>query len=136
LNEHEGIEWAHRRTNIAQQGDAGFDDIGNWPQRLHCLGPYRSVIAGIGGIQHRERSLCLTQSKLPPSIRMPPIEVPWPPIYLVVECSTIAAPWSSGRQSTGAAVLSMIRGTPSSRPIFATSAIGNTMSLGLGSVSA
>src|SRR5688572_7533959 len=32
---------------------------------------------------------------------MPPIEVPWPPMYLVVECMTIAAPWSIGRQITG-----------------------------------
>ena len=57
-------------------------------------------------------------------------------MYLVVECSTIAAPWSNGRQSIGAAVLSMISGTPSSRPIFATSPIGNTVSFGLGNVSA
>ena len=33
---------------------------------------------------------------------MPPIEVPWPPMYLVVECMTIAAPCSIGWQSTGA----------------------------------
>ena len=66
---------------------------------------------------------------------MPPIEVPWPPIYLVVECMLIAAPCFKGWHSTGDAVLSMISGTPRSRPIFATSAIGNTASLGLGSVS-
>jgi len=63
---------------------------------------------------------------------MPPIEVPWPPIYFVVECMTTAAPWSSGRHKTGAAVLSTISGTPSSRPIRATSPIGNTSSFGLG----
>jgi hypothetical protein len=48
----------------------------------------------------------------------------------------MAAPWSNGRQIMGAAVLSMISGTPSSRPIAATSPIGSTVSLGLGKVSA
>ncbi len=67
---------------------------------------------------------------------MPPIEVPWPPIHLVVECMTIAAPRSRGRHRIGAAVLSMISGTPISRPSLATSAIGNTCSLGFGRVSA
>ncbi len=43
---------------------------------------------------------------------MPPIEVPCPPIYFVVEYTTMAAPCSSGRHSTGAAVLSTISGTP------------------------
>jgi hypothetical protein len=62
--------------------------------------------------------------------------VPCPPIHLVVEYITTAAPWSSGRHITGAAVLSMMSGTPSSRPIFATSPIGKTWSFGLGSVSA
>ena len=57
-------------------------------------------------------------------------------MYLVVECTTMAAPWSNGRQIIGAAVLSMISGTPSSRPIAATSPIGNTVSFGLGKVSA
>src|ERR1019366_6644317 len=27
LDKHEGVEWAHRRANIAQQGDAGLDDV-------------------------------------------------------------------------------------------------------------
>ena len=66
---------------------------------------------------------------------MPPIEVPWPPIYFVVECMVIVAPCLIGWHSIGQAVLSMISGTPSSLPILATSAIGNTASFGLGSVS-
>ena len=33
-----------------------------------------------------------SQSKFPPSIKTPPIEVPCPPMYLVVEYMTIAAP--------------------------------------------
>ena len=77
-----------------------------------------------------------SQSKLPPSMMTPPIEVPWPPIYLVVEYTTTAAPWSNGRTSSGAAVLSMISGMPKDRPIAATSAIGNGISFGLGRVSA
>ena len=66
----------------------------------------------------------------------PPIELPWPPRYLVSEYITTAAPCSNGRTIRGAAVLSMISGTPSGRPIAATSAIGNGRSFGLGSVSA
>ena len=52
---------------------------------------------------------------------------------LVVEWTTMAAPWSSGRQMIVAAVLSIISGMPSSRPIVATSATGKARSLGLGS---
>ena len=62
--------------------------------------------------------------------------MPWPPIHLVVEYITTAAPWSNGRHMIGEAVLSMISGTPSSRPIAATSPIGKTCSFGLGKVSA
>ncbi len=38
------------------------------------------------------------QSKLPPSTMIPPMEVPCPPMNLVVECRTIFAPHSNGRQ--------------------------------------
>ena len=62
--------------------------------------------------------------------------VPCPPIHFVVECITIAAPCSSGLHRMGAAVLSMISGTPILRPSAATSAIGKTLSFGFGSVSA
>ena len=67
---------------------------------------------------------------------MPPMLLPWPPMYFVVECITTAAPWSNGRTSSGAAVLSIMSGMPSVRPIAATSPIGNTSSFGFGSVSA
>ena len=49
---------------------------------------------------------------------------------------TTAAPYSNGLQLKGAAVLSTIRGIPKGLPILATSSIGKTESLGLGSVSA
>ena len=67
---------------------------------------------------------------------MPPMAVPWPPMYFVVEWTMMAAPWSKGLQITGQAVLSMISGTPSSRPMRATSAMGNMASFGLGRDSA
>jgi len=42
---------------------------------------------------------------------IPPIEVPWPPMNLVAECSTMSAPCSIGRHRYGEAnVLSMTRG--------------------------
>ena len=43
----------------------------------------------------------------------PPIDVPWPPMNLVAECTTMSAPHSNGRMSHGVAtVLSTISGTP------------------------
>ena len=106
------------RAEVAQQRHPRLDDVGDRAQRLDRLrSTPRRDSSGRAVFSSGKRSACSSQSKLPPSTRMPPIEVPWPPIYLVVECMTIAAPWSSGRQSTGAAVLSMISGTPSSRPI-------------------
>ncbi len=44
---------------------------------------------------------------------MPPIDVPWPPMYFVSECTTMSAPNSIGFISTGVGtVLSTITGTP------------------------
>ncbi len=40
--------------------------------------------------------LPLVQSNLPESTMMPPMAVPWPPIHLVVECTTMSAPRRSG----------------------------------------
>ncbi len=37
------------------------------------------------------------QSKVPPSTMMPPIELPWPPMNLVSEWTTMSAPCSIGR---------------------------------------
>ncbi len=48
---------------------------------------------------------------MPPSTMMPPIDVPWPPMNLVAECTTMSAPCSIGRISHGlATVLSTISG--------------------------
>ncbi len=57
-------------------------------------------------------------------------------MYFVVEYIVTAAPWSNGRTSVGEAVLSMISGMPNFLPIAATSAMGNAISFGFGSVSA
>ena len=38
------------------------------------------------------------QSKLEPSVMMPPIEVPWPPTHLVADSTMMSAPNLSGRQ--------------------------------------
>ena len=32
---------------------------------------------------------------------MPPIDVPWPPMYFVAECTATSAPWSKTRQWIG-----------------------------------
>ena len=58
------------------------------------------------------------------------------PLGIPLIMDNTAAPWSNGRTSSGAAVLSMISGMPKRRPIAATSAIGKAISFGLGSVSA
>ena len=79
-------------ADVAQQHDPGADDVGDGAHRLRRLGPHRAVIAGIGLVQGGEALLVRAQSKLPPSTMMPPIEVPCPPMYLVVECTTMAAP--------------------------------------------
>ena len=62
--------------------------------------------------------------------------MPCPPIHLVKEWITIAAPCLIGLHVIGAAVLSTIRGIPIFLPNIATSSIGKTLSLGFGNVSA
>ena len=69
---------------------------------------------GSGSVKPGKRSLA-EKSNDPASTRTPPIELPWPPMYLVAECTTMSAPCSKGRISHGVAtVLSMINGTPTS----------------------
>ena len=85
LQDQERVERRHRRAQVAQQRHARLDDVGDRPERLDRLGPDRAVIAGIGRVQRRLAArVCASQSKLPPSTTMPPIEVPCPPRYLVV----------------------------------------------------
>ena len=58
----------------------------------------------IGLIRSRKSgnlSAWASQSKLPLSTIAPPTQVAWPSIYFVVECVTISAPHSKGRQLIG-----------------------------------
>ena len=67
---------------------------------------------------------------------MPPIELPWPPMNLVIEWMTMSAPHSKGRQRYGVAmVLSTISGTPWRRAIAATASRSMTMPPGLARLS-
>ena len=66
----------------------------------------------------------------------PPIDVPWPPRNLVVECTTMCAPHSSGRMRYGVGtVLSTISGMPSSWPTLDMPSMSSTSFFGLASVS-
>src|ERR1700679_2234351 len=78
----------------------------------------------------------LLKSNLPESRSTPPIAVPWPPMNLVAECTTIVAPCSIGLHRAGVAiVLSTIRGTPRDAASAATRAMSRTAPLGLPIVS-
>ena len=103
--------------------DAGAEDVGDRAERLHRLGPDRAVIGcGRAAFSSGKRSACASQSKLPPSTMS------------AADRGAVAADILGGRidddrramlerpaRCTGAAVLSMISGTPSERPMSATS---------------
>ena len=61
--------------------------------------------------------------------------VPWPPIHFVRLWTMTSAPWSNGRASRGANVLSTMSGTPRSCAIAAIASKSGTSSLGLPIVS-
>ena len=68
---------------------------------------------------------------------MPPIDVPWPPMYFVAECTETSAPWSNTRQWIGvAAVLSTISGRPCACAASAQARRSTMLSFGLPIVSA
>ena len=68
LDELEGVERAHRGTQVAQQGDAGFEDVGDGPEGLGRFRPYGAVIAGVGLIEEREAF------RMPPPIEVAAID--------------------------------------------------------------
>jgi hypothetical protein len=71
-----------------------------------------AVVAGVGLGEAGNLSLA-EKSNVPPSTITPPIDVPWPPMNLVAECTTMSAPHSRAGSATGeATVLSTISGTP------------------------
>ncbi len=65
------------------------------------------------------------------------MDVPWPPMNLVAEWTTMSAPWSIGLMRYGVAiVLSTISGMPASWAMAATASMSSVSSLGLPTVSA
>lgn len=79
---------------------------------------------------------CVSQSKFPLSTIAPPTQAACPSIYFVVECVTISAPHSNGRQLIGVAnVLSTINGTPCACAAFANFSRSRTTRAGLAIVS-
>lgn len=78
-----------------------------------------------------------SQLNFPESTIIPPTEVAWPSIYLVVEWVTISAPNSNGLRRTGLGkVLSTISGILYLWQILAAFSISKTSTLGLDRLSA
>ena len=103
------VERRLRGAKIAQELDARLDDVRERTER--ALIP-NAVVRGIGLDEITELPDA-AQSNLPPSTIRPPIDVPWPPMNLVAECTTTSAPHSIGRSKYGvASVLSTISGIP------------------------
>ncbi len=77
------------------------------------------------------------QSNLPESTITPPIEVPWPPIHLVADSTTMSAPHSMGRTRYPPApkVLSTMSGMPLSWATLASASRSGTLPVGLPIVS-
>ena len=66
----------------------------------------------------------------------PPIDVPWPPMNFVSECTTMSAPHSNGRIRYGVGiVLSSTSGMPSAWATAETPSMSNTSFFGFESVS-
>ena len=89
-----------------------------------------------GCVRPGNLSPCAIQSNRPASTMAPPTPQPCPSIYLVVECVTISAPHSIGRQFTGVGkVLSTMSGTPWSCAACANVSMSSTASAGFAIVS-
>ncbi|MCY1539212.1 hypothetical protein D9M68_747890 [compost metagenome] len=66
-----------------------------------------------GSFRRLKRALCSAHGNLPESMMAPPTLLPWPPRYLVNDCTTMSAPCSIGRSRYGdGTVLSTISGRP------------------------
>ena len=76
------------------------------------------------------------QGKRPLSTMAPPSVVPWPPMNLVSECTTMSAPYSIGRSRIGVAtVLSTISGTPCACATAASASMSQMLPAGLPTLS-
>ena len=137
LQSQKSVERRHRRADVAQQRHARLDDIGDRAERLDRFGPNRAVIARIGRI---ERRLTLRMRS--------PVEIAAIDDQAADRIAMTTNILRRGINDDRRAVLERTAsesaprccrrssGTPKLRPISATSAIGNTVSFGLGSVSA
>ena len=94
-DEEEGVERRDRRAEIAQAEHAAGDGEGEIAEGLVQL---HAVIFRPRLRKQRIAPASADQLKLPPSTMMPPIELPWPPMNFVSECTTMSAPCSNGRQ--------------------------------------
>ena len=94
LQDQKAVERADRRAHIAQRHHACAADVGGCPQ---CFGVNHAVIADIRLVEALEALLVLGPGDLPESTIAPPMLLPWPPRYLVSECTTMSAPCSNGR---------------------------------------
>ena len=88
LEEEEGVERGQGGAGIPQQDGA---DIRGKSRRAHRVIEGNAVVAGIGIADQGYFPLAF-QSNFPPSTITPPMAVPWPPINLVAEWTTISAP--------------------------------------------
>ena len=94
-DEEEGVEGRDRRPEIAQAEHAAGDGESKVPERLVQL---HAVIFGPRLGEQRIAAASADQLNVPPSTMTPPIELPWPPMNLVSEWTTMSAPCSNGRQ--------------------------------------
>ena len=107
LQQQEGAERRQHGAGRALVHAAAARDVGACSE---MLGVDEPVVRGIGLVEHGKASGIRFHGKRPLSTMMPPIVVPWPPMNLVSECTTISAPYSIGLSRIGVAtVLSTIR---------------------------
>ena len=97
LEKQPGVEGAHGRPHVPQSQHAGTQDEGEAAERLVEFEP---VIRRIG-FQEIGKTSRTAQSNVPESTMMPPMEVPCPPMNLVAEWTTMAAPWAMGLSRKG-----------------------------------
>ena len=90
----ERVEWRQGRAQIAQAKSTAGDSEGH---RAEGFIEIEAVIFSAWCIDHREL-VRLGPIEVPASTITPPMELPWPPMNLVMECSTMLAPYSIGRQ--------------------------------------
>ena len=113
LEQEERVERADGGAQVAEQLHPGLEDVGAGAEGGPVL---EAVVARVGlGELGEALGVGPEVEADPPSAMMPPIEVPWPPMNLVAEWTTMSAPCSKGRMSHGlATVLSTMSGTPTS----------------------